>query len=127
MGLIRDQDFLDFDFVAAEEPGVGAAAVRTGLAVGDGGVILPAAVAVGDRRDGVDAEFAAPEKRFLVSSPTPAIGEVSGDDGGHLADVHHHRRDLLNAVGFGCLLDVADNIEDDSQFVHLIQLRVKNM
>ena len=86
--------------------------------MGYGGVILSAAVAVGDRRDGVDAEFAAPEKRFLVGSPTPAIGEVSRDDGGHLADVHHHRRDLFDAVGFGRLLDVADNIEDDSQFVH---------
>ena len=127
MGLIRDQDFFDFDFVAAEEPGVGAAAVRTGFAVGDGGVILPAAVAVGDRRDGVDAEFAAFKERFLVGSPTPAIGEVSGDDGGHLADVHHDRGDLFDAVGFSRLLDVADNIEDDTEFVHFIQLRVKNM
>ena len=110
---------MDFDFVAAEEPGVGTAAVRTDLAVRHGGVVVPAAVAVGDRGNGVDAEFATIEHRFLVRRPTPAVGQVSGHDGGHLADVHHDRGDLFDAVGFSRLLDVADNIEDDTEFVHV--------
>ena len=90
----------------------------TGLAVRDGGVIFAAGVAMGDRRYGFYLQFAAPQHLFFVRRPAPTVLQIVGNDGRHFADGHHDRRDVLHAVLFCRLFDVADDIKDDTQFVH---------
>ena len=84
----------------------------------DGRIVPPAAVTVGDRSDGVDLQLATAEQVFLVGRPAPAVGQVGGNHGRYLPDVHHDGGDVFHVVLFGHLLDVADDVEDDAQFVH---------
>ena len=69
-------------------------------------------------RDGFYLQFAALQHLFFIRRPPPAVGQILRYDRAHLADVHHHRRDVLYAIFLRRFLDVANDIEDDSKFVH---------
>ena len=104
----------DFDFVAAEQPGVIAVAMRTSFAELNSFVFFFAIIAPGYRWDDVDFHLTAPEHVFLVGRPTPAVGEQVRHHRRNLANIHHHRGNMLHMVFLRHLLDVLDDIKDDT-------------
>ena len=81
-------------------------------------IFLTAGVADRDGISDNNLQFAAFEQLFLVGSPSPAVGKIFRNDGGNLSYVHHHLRDVGDAVLFGNLLHVPDDVEYYSEFVH---------
>ena len=95
-----------------------AAAMRAFPPVTDRLVFLPAIIAERDGRDGVDLEFAPLQELFLVGGPAPAVRQVLRDHRGHFPDVHDDSGDVSDVVLLGDLLDILDDVEYDTQFVH---------
>ena len=109
--LFGYDDLFYLNFVAAEEPSLLAAAMRTNLAVRDGGIVTSATVAMRHGRDGLYLQFTTTEHLFFICCPAPAIRQIVRDDGRYLADVHYDSGYVLNVVLVCRFLNIPNNIE----------------
>lgn len=112
-------NFADLDFVTVYKPCVLAIAVGTCLSVFHRFILLFAVVAPGDSWDNVAFQLATLQQLLFVGGPTPAVGEQVRHHRGDLPNVHDHGGNMFHVV-FRChRFDIADNVEDDTQFVHI--------
>ena len=120
--IVRHFYFLYFHLVATKQEGIRSFAVRACLPMGDGLIFLPAVLAPGHRGYKVDLQLASGKHRLLPHGPFPAVDQIFRDYGRNFPDIHNYCRDAVDVVLDGGLLDILDDVEDYSQFMHRLLL-----
>ena len=88
-----------------------------GLAVLDRRVVAAARVAMRHCLDGLHDKLRALRDGLFICRPTPSVKQQIGNDARDLAQEQRHARNATHAIGARHILDIANDVINDSQFV----------
>ena len=115
--LVGGLDLLDHDLLALQQVCLAAAAMGAGLAVLDCRVVAAARLAMCHGLDGLHDKLRALRDRLFICCPAPSVEQQVGNDARDLAQQQRHARNATHAMSARHILDIANNVIDDSQFM----------
>ena len=107
-------DLLDHDLLALQQIGLAATAMGAGLAVLDRRVVAAARLAMRHGLDRLHNKLRALRDRLFICRPAPSIKQQIGNDARDLAQEQRHARNATHAIGARHILDIANDVIDDS-------------
>ena len=115
--LVGGLDLLDHDLLALQQVCLAATAMGTGLAVLDRRVVAAARLAMRHGLDGLHNKLRAQRDGLFICRPAPSVEQQVGNDARDLAQQQRHARNATHAIGARHVLDIANDVIDDSQFM----------
>ena len=115
--LVGGLNLLDHDLLALEQIGIAATAMGTGLAMLDRRIVAAARLAMRHGVDGLHDKLRALGDRLFICRPAPSVEQQVGNDARDLAQQQRHARNATNAMNARHILNIANNVIDDSQFM----------
>ena len=89
-----------------------------GLAVLDRRVVAAARLAMRHGLDGLHNKLRALRDGLFICRPAPSVEQQVGNDARDLAQQQRHARNATHAIGAHHVLNIANDVINDSQFVH---------
>ena len=94
-----------------------------GLAVLDRRVVATACRAMRHGLDGLHNKLRAQRDRLFICRPAPSVEQQVGNDARDLAQQQRDARNATHAIGARHVLDIANDVIDDSELVHFFLRR----
>ena len=95
----------------------------TGLAVLDRRVVAATRLAMCHGLDGLHDKLRALRDRLFICCPAPSVEQQVGNDARDLAQQQRHARNATHAMSARHILDIANDVIDDSELVHFFLRR----
>ena len=116
--LVGGLDLLDHDLLALQQVCLAATAMGADLAVLDCRIVKAARPAMRHGFDRLHDKLRAPGDRLFICCPAPSVEQQVGNDARDLAQQQRHARNATHAIGARHILDIANDVIDDSELVH---------
>lgn len=115
--LVGGLDLLDHDILALQQISLAATAMGTGLAVLDCRIVAAARLAMRHGLDGLHDKLRALRDGLFICRPAPSVEQQVGNDARDLAQQQRDARNATHAIGARHVLNIANNVINDSQFM----------
>lgn len=115
--LVGGLDLLDHDLLALQQVCFAAAAMGAGLAVLDCRIVAAARLAMRHGLDRFHNKLRTLGDGLFICRPAPSVEQQVGNDARDLAQQQRHARNATHAMSARHILDIADDVIDDSQFM----------
>ena len=115
--LVGGLDLLDHDLLALEQIGIAATAMGAGLAVLDCRIVAAARLAMRHGLDRLHKKLRTLGDRLFICRPAPSVEQQVGNNARDLAQQQRDARNATHAIGARHVLDIANDVIDDSQFM----------
>lgn len=116
--LFGGLDLFDHDLLALQQVCLAATAMGTGLAVLDRRVVAATCLAMRHSLDGLHNKLRALRDRLFICCPAPSVEQQVGNDARDLAQQQRYARNATHAMSARYILDIANDVVNDPQFMH---------
>ena len=116
--LFGGLDLFDHDLLALQQVCLAATAMGTGLAVLDRRVVAATRLAMRHGLDGLHDKLRALRDRLFICCPAPSVEQQVGNDARDLAQQQRDARNATHAMSARHILNIANDVIDDSELVH---------